>query len=65
MVIGKVFPVQAVEVPRVERGWGSNIFRHSANIWRKGGQVYAQAAFYPQEDSWYSFLLEAESTPGL
>jgi hypothetical protein len=20
--------------------------------------------FYPQEDSWYSFLLEAESTPG-
>jgi hypothetical protein len=21
--------------------------------------------FYPQEDSWYSFLLEAESTPGL
>jgi hypothetical protein len=22
------------------------------------------AAFYPQEDSWYSFLLEAESTPG-
>jgi hypothetical protein len=21
------------------------------------------AAFYPQEDSWYSFLLEAESTP--
>jgi hypothetical protein len=22
------------------------------------------ARFYPQEDSWYSFLLEAESTPG-
>jgi hypothetical protein len=22
------------------------------------------AALYPQEDSWYSFLLEAESTPG-
>jgi hypothetical protein len=22
-------------------------------------------AVYPQEDSWYSFLLEAESTPGL
>jgi hypothetical protein len=21
------------------------------------------AAIYPQEDSWYSFLLEAESTP--
>jgi hypothetical protein len=25
---------------------------------------YAPAAFYPQKDSWYSFLLEAESTPG-
>jgi hypothetical protein len=23
-----------------------------------------QAALYPQEDSWYSFLLEAELTPG-
>jgi hypothetical protein len=22
------------------------------------------AALYPQEESWYSFLLEAESTPG-
>jgi hypothetical protein len=21
-------------------------------------------ALYPQEDSWYSFLLEVESTPG-
>jgi hypothetical protein len=32
-----------------------------------GGKVvsptYVPAAFYPQEDSWYSFLLE--STPGL
>jgi hypothetical protein len=23
----------------------------------------APAALYPEEDSWYSFLLEAESTP--
>jgi hypothetical protein len=23
-----------------------------------------RSAFTPQEDSWYSFLLEAESTPG-
>jgi hypothetical protein len=31
-----------------------------------GGEVepYALAALYPQEDSWYSFLLEAASTPG-
>jgi hypothetical protein len=25
---------------------------------------YAPADLYPQEDSWYSFLSEAESTPG-
>jgi hypothetical protein len=24
---------------------------------------YAPAAVYPQEDSWFSFLLEAESAP--
>jgi hypothetical protein len=33
-----------------------------------GGEAvkpYAPAALYPQEDSWYSFLLQAESTPGL
>jgi hypothetical protein len=32
-----------------------------------GGEVVSltrrQAAFYPQEDSWHSFLLEAEPTP--
>jgi hypothetical protein len=33
-----------------------------------GGEVSLTrqpSAFYPQEDSWYSFLLETESTPGL
>jgi hypothetical protein len=34
-----------------------------------GGEVVSPTprlvALYPQEDSWYSFLLEAESTPGL
>jgi hypothetical protein len=33
-----------------------------------GGQVvsltHQQAALYPQDDTWYSFLSEAESTPG-
>jgi hypothetical protein len=29
-----------------------------------GGKVYAPAAFYPQENSWYLFLLKTESTPG-
>jgi len=27
-------------------------------------QLYAPAAFTPRKCSWYSFLLEAESTPG-
>jgi hypothetical protein len=60
----KVIPVQDVEVLRVARGWGSHIFRHLAHKWRQGCQPYAPAAFYPQGDSWYSFLLEAESTSG-
>jgi hypothetical protein len=33
-----------------------------------GGEVVSltcrPVALYPQEDSWYSFLLKAESTPG-
>jgi hypothetical protein len=54
-----------MEAHRVARGWGSHIFRHSAHRWRQGCQPYAPAAFYPQRTSWNSFLLEAESTPGL
>jgi hypothetical protein len=38
--------------------------RKSAHRWRWGCQPYAPVALYPQEDSWYSFLWEAESTPG-
>jgi hypothetical protein len=38
--------------------------RQSAHRWRWGCQSYAPVTFYPQEDSWYSFLLEAASTPG-
>jgi len=30
----------------------------------KGCQPYAPAAFTPRKYSWYSFLLEAKSTPG-
>jgi hypothetical protein len=52
-----------VEALRVARGWGSHIFRHSAHRWRQVWQPYAPAAFYTQEESLYSFLLEAESTP--
>jgi hypothetical protein len=43
------------------------LLRQTANRWRQGCQPYAPAALYPQEVfiykvSWYSFLLEAEST---
>jgi hypothetical protein len=44
------------------------LLRQTANRWRQGCQPYELAALYPQvfifKDSWYSFLLEAESTPG-
>jgi hypothetical protein len=42
-------------------------FLHFLNIrLTDGGEVvkaYTSAALYPQEDFWYSFLLEAESAP--
>jgi hypothetical protein len=43
--------------------------RQTASRWLQGCQPYAPAALYPQvslffKDSWYSFLLEAESTRG-
>jgi hypothetical protein len=40
-------------------------FLQSAHRWRCGFQSYAPTALYRQEDSWYSFLLEAEWTPGM
>jgi hypothetical protein len=38
----------------------STFSRQSAHRWRWCCQPYAPGALYPQEDSWYSFLLEAE-----
>jgi hypothetical protein len=38
-------------------------FRDNGTGWRLGWQPYAPAAFTPRKCSWYSFLLEAESTP--
>jgi hypothetical protein len=44
--------------------WGCNTSRRpNLHRWRWGCQPYSPAPFHHQEDSWYAFLLEAESTP--
>jgi hypothetical protein len=54
-----------MESLRVVRGRGPHIFYN--NRLTDGGDFVSltrRPSFTPQEDSWYSFLLEAESTPG-
>ena len=60
---GKAVPLQARRGPEGSRKLSFPDFVTTA---QDGGrfQPYAPAAFTPRKCSWYSFLLEAESTPG-
>jgi hypothetical protein len=57
--IGKAIPVIGCETSRLPH--------FPDNLLTDGGEVVSltlRQTYSPQEDSWYSFLLEAESTPG-
>jgi len=58
---GKAVPLEALSSPEGSRKLRFPDFMTTAQEVR---QPYAQAVFTPRKCSWYSFLLEAESTPG-
>jgi hypothetical protein len=61
---GKVIPLQALTGPEGSRRLRLPDFK-TIGIWRRQDcQSYAPSAFIHRNYSWYSFLLEAESTPG-
>ena len=63
-VNGTAVPLQAWTGPEVSRRFRIPDFK-TIGTWRwEGCKPYAQTAFTPRKYSWYSFLLEAESTPG-
>jgi hypothetical protein len=61
---GKAIPLQAVTGPEGSRRLRLPDFKTIGLCRWQGYQPYAPAAFTPRKYSWYSFLLETESTPG-
>jgi hypothetical protein len=61
---GKAIPLQALTGPEGSRRLRLPDFK-TVGTWRwQGCQPYTPATFTPRKYSWYSFLLEVESTPG-
>ena len=63
MTVIEAAPLQAWSGPECSRKLRFPRFRDNGTGRWKGCQPYAPAAFTPWKSSWYSFLLEAESTP--
>jgi hypothetical protein len=61
---GKAIPLQAFTSPEGSRRLRLSNFKKIGTGRWQDCQPYAPAAFTPRKYSWYSFLLEAESTPG-
>jgi hypothetical protein len=61
---GKAIPLQALTSPEGYRRLRLPDFKTIGTSKWQRCQPYAPAAFTPSKYSWYSFLLEAESTPG-
>jgi hypothetical protein len=58
---------QSVHKKAVEENVEAPTFLNTINWLTDGAEdvsLRSRPLFTPQEDSWYSFLLEAESTPG-
>ena len=56
-------PVTGLEWPRGFQEVKVPRFHDNGTGWWQGCQPYAPAAFSPRKFTWYSFLLEAETTP--
>jgi hypothetical protein len=64
MYISKSFPATGLDRPLGFLEVEAPEFLGNRHMKVVRPKPYAPAVFTPRKDSWYSFLLEAESTPG-